>query len=94
MTSADNTTTRQKLRILENAIRGAKKKAEVAQAAEDRVYEILEDMHINLDAITEAENACNLGEAVSCYLSYGEYDIDGLMREIREQCTGRDTHET
>ena len=65
--------------------RADKVQAEAAQAAEQRVYTMLEDAHVNLQAVTQAENADNLDEAVACYLSYDEYTLDGLMEEIREQ---------
>jgi hypothetical protein len=33
---------------------------------------------------TNAPNARNLEEAVTCYISYGEYDIINLMNEIKK----------
>lgn len=61
----------------------AKKKAEAAQLAEDAVFRVLEDMCIDLDAPTEAENADNLADAITCYLAYGEYSHAGIMAEVR-----------
>lgn len=83
--SAEEAQKERKLRVIENALKKAKKKANEAQLAQEQVYALLEDAHINLDAITQAENSDNLDEAISCYLSYGEYSLDGLMEEIREQ---------
>ncbi len=82
--TADEIMTEQTLRTIENALKQAKKKANAAQAAEMQVYKMLDDAHVDLDAPTEAENADNLDEAVACYLSYDEYSLDGLMKEIRE----------
>lgn len=65
----------------------AKKAYEKAQEAEAAVYIALEDMCLDLDAPTKAENADNLGEAVSCYLCYDEYSLKGLMAEILTQYT-------
>lgn len=61
----------------------AKKKAVAAHLAEDAVFRALEDLCIDLDAPTEAENANNLGEAISRYLAYGEYSHAGIMAEVR-----------
>ena len=83
--TTDEIMAEQTLRTIENAIKRAKKKANEAQLAQEQVYALLEDAHVNLDAITQAENSDNLDEAISCYLSYGEYSLDGLMEEIREQ---------
>lgn len=83
--TADEAMKEQTLRIIENAIKKAKKKADEAQAAEMRVYKLLEDACIDLTGTTEAENADNLEEAIACYLAYDEYSLAGLMGEIREQ---------
>ena len=83
--TADEAMKEQTLRIIENAIKKAKKKADEAQAAEMRVYKLLEDACIDLTGTTEAENADNLEEAIACYLAYDEYSLAGLMAEIREQ---------
>lgn len=83
--TADEAMKEQTLRIIENAIKKAKKKADEAQAAEMRVYKLLEDACIDLTGTTEAENADNLEEAIACYLAYDECSLAGLMAEIREQ---------
>lgn len=68
----------------EKALRAAKRKADAAQEAENAIFRLLEDMCIDADSIpTKAENADNLKEAITCYLSYGEYSMAGIMREIR-----------
>lgn len=65
------------------------KKARAAQVRADealrRVFLVLEDMCLDLDAPTDAENADNLDDAVSCYIQYGEYSIAGLIKEIKAQ---------
>lgn len=63
----------------------AKKAYEKAQEAEMDVFRALDDMCLDLEAPSEAENAENLNEAVACYLNYGEYSLSGLMKEIKEQ---------
>ena len=72
---------------IKNMIQKAKRAYEKAQEAERVVFQALEAMRIDLDAPTEAENADNLGEAVTCYLCYGEYSLAGLLAEIRAQHT-------
>lgn len=71
-------------RIIENALRRAKRAAEKAQSAEKIVFDLLDDACIDPeDAPTEAENASNLAEAITCFLSYDEYSVAGIMKEIR-----------
>lgn len=68
----------------EKALRAAKRKAKAAQEAENGIFDLLEDMCIDAECIpSEAENADNLKDAITCYLSYGEYSVAGIMREIR-----------
>lgn len=68
----------------EKAMRAAKRKADAAQEAENAIFRLLEDMCIDADLVpTKAENADNLKEAITCYLSYGEYSLSGIMREVR-----------
>ena len=69
----------------EKALKTARLKALTAQKAEDVVFILLEDMCIDAECVpSKAENADNLKEAICCYLSYGEYSIAGIMREVRE----------
>lgn len=68
-------------------LRKARKAYERAQELENKVYIALGDMCIDEDAHSDAENAETLGDAVSCYLNYGEYDLKSLMREIKAQYT-------
>ena len=63
----------------------AKKAYEKAQETEAAVFQALEDMCLDLEVPSAAENANNLGEAVACYLNYGEYSLAGLLSEIRAQ---------
>ena len=67
-------------KLLQKA-RKADKKASDALAA---VYSALEDMCIDIEVPSNAENAENLEEAVSCYIHYGEFGLANLLREIRQ----------
>lgn len=58
-------------------MRAAKKEAEI--------FDLIDDTfgRMDLEAIpSDAENAENLHEAISCYLQYGEYDLDLLWDEL------------
>lgn len=63
----------------------AKKAYEKAQEAEAAVFRALEDMGIDLEVRSDAENASNLDEAITCYLCYDEYSLSDLLSEIRTQ---------
>lgn len=68
----------------EKLLKAAKRKAKAAQLAEDEVFKALQDMCIEPDEIpSEAENADNLQDAITCYLSYDEYSLKGIMHEVR-----------
>lgn len=64
--------------------RTANQKADIALR---KVYQAIEDMCIDLNSPTEAENADNLEQAIACYVQYGEYSLHDLMAEIRKQYT-------
>lgn len=68
-----------KIRQVRNAYIRAKNK-------EDELYDLIDNEYHSIDLSdipTNAENASNLHEAISCYLSYGEYDIDSLWEELQ-----------
>lgn len=61
----------------------ARKKQAEATESVALVYSALEDMCIDAVRIkTDAENADNLKEAISCFIYYGEYNVGGIMREV------------
>lgn len=70
-------------KLLQKARKAQKKADEALQS----VYQALEDMCIDLDVPTKAENADNLLEAVYCYAQYGEFGCKNLVSEIRAQYT-------
>lgn len=74
------------LKELERLIRKAKKAEDKSKDAEANVFALLDTIGIDLDAPSAAENAENIGDAVSCYINYGEYGLTNVMREIREAC--------
>ena len=75
--------------IVERLLRKAKTKAEAAQAAENMLFKALEDMCIDAESVhSDAEDAENLKEAICCFLSYDEYSVAGIMREIKKAYGG------
>ena len=72
-----------------NYYRKQEKKCQEADEALRAVYEIIDDMNIDLDAYSYAENASTLGEAINCYVQYGEYTLTDLLEEIERQYNKR-----
>lgn len=78
-------TNQEKFILLRKGIETAKELQDKATEAEDLIFKALDDLGIDpAKYSTAAENASNLAEAISCYISYGEYSVDGLMKEIRK----------
>lgn len=63
----------------------ARKKNKESDEALREVYQAIEDMCIDLDVHSDAENANTLEEAINCYVQYGEYNLTDLLKEIRQQ---------
>ena len=71
--------------ILRKKLKEARQHTILCRKIEEEISDLLEELGIDdADAIdTNAENAFNLEEAISCYIYYGEYSIDGLIKEIK-----------
>lgn len=78
---ADELTLLEVKKLLQKARKASQKAEELQQA----VFRSLEDMCIDMDTHSEAEDAETLEEAVTCYLGYGEFGLKNIMREIRAQ---------
>jgi hypothetical protein len=68
-------------------IEDARDKMVIAQAAEDNAISFARSFVGTYDLSeypSDGENASNLEEAIICYIDYGEYDIDSLIKELRE----------
>lgn len=72
---------------IKKLLQKARKKSKESDEALRTVYEAIEDMCIDLDAHSYAENADTLEEAINCYVQYGEYNLTDLLKEIRQQYT-------
>ena len=69
----------------EKLLKKAKRAAEKSEQTERAVFDALDDMCIDPSIIpSAAENAETLEEAIACYISYGEYSVAGIMREVRQ----------
>lgn len=67
-------------------INKARRIAEKAQLAEEELFEYLDECFPNTDLEyipSFAENADNVKHAITCYISYGEYNINGIYEELR-----------
>jgi hypothetical protein len=56
-----------------------------ANQAQRIAWEAIENMCIDIDTPSKAENADTFEDAINCYIQYGEFGIKNLMREIRIQ---------
>lgn len=74
----------EELKELKLLMRKARKAEQRAEEALRDIYQILESIGVDLEAPTSAENADNLGDAISCYIQYGEYSIENILLELKE----------
>lgn len=81
---ADNITLAHELRNIERSLRAGLSLYERISNIESNIETALRNIGISdASAIpTKAENADNLRDAISCYMQYGEYDVDSLIDEI------------
>lgn len=61
----------------------AKKAQENAQRLEAAVYKAMEDLCIDVNSPTLAQNAVNFKHAIYKYLHSGSYGLREIMKEIR-----------
>lgn len=78
---------------VESLILRARKKIEEANTLENKVFDDIRALGIKQpDSFsTNAENADNLEEAITCFISYNEYNITDLMHEIEEAAPPADS---
>ena len=68
----------------------ARKAQQKADELSNAIYQALDDMGIDLDMPSNAENADCLVDAISCYIQYGEFGCKNLILEIQEQIAKMD----
>ncbi len=70
---------------IKSNIKKARKYAKLSEEYEAKVFDMLDEIGVDTEVyITKAENAANVQQAISCYISYNEYSLDGLMKEIED----------
>lgn len=69
---------------LRRLIQKARKKSIELNDATQAIFDALSD--VDLCVPTDAENADDLEQAINCYIQYGEYSVDELLNEIKQQC--------
>lgn len=74
------------LMVVKKLLQKARKKNKESDEALRAVYQVIDNMDIDLNAYSDAENADTLEEAINCYIQYGEYNLTDLLEEIRQQC--------
>lgn len=79
---------------LKTLIKKARRAFQKAAEAHMAVFEALEDMRVDIDVPSVAENADNLRDAISCYIQYGEFGLENLLSEIRKHYTSSPERET
>lgn len=70
-----------------NLIENTKKYHDKAQKAQDDLFKYIEEEYPEIDLSdisTNAENADNLEEAISCYCQYGEYSPEKIYEELKQ----------
>lgn len=75
---------KEKMELLRKLLEDARRAELRAKSKEARIFTELEYMKIDLSLPTNAENADNLEEAICCFLQYGEYSLENILREIQD----------
>lgn len=78
------------LKQLEHLLLKARKKQIELDVMVDEIHKLLDNLQVNLEGSTEAENAISLDEAITCYIQYNEYDITNIIKEIKGNMTSEE----
>lgn len=71
-------------KIKDNIIKGRELQKKYEKINQD-IFSLLDNLNINIEVENNAENADDLEQAINCYMTYGEFSIEGIMNEIQEQ---------
>lgn len=69
--------------LIKKALQKARRKYIEAEIELNNLYDFLSDINADLEVLTDAENADTLEEAINCFVQYGEYNIDGILKELK-----------
>lgn len=68
--------------IIRKSLQRVRQKYIEAEKELNNLYDFLSDINVDLEVATDAENADTLEEAINCFVQYGEYNIDGILKEL------------
>lgn len=74
---------------VEKLIKEARTEQKILDNMLYKLFKKIDELDIDLDVPTNAENAGNLDEAINCYIHYGEFSLKGLIDEIKNQCISK-----
>lgn len=69
--------------LIKKALQKARRKYIEAEIELNNLYDFLSDINADLEVPTDAENADTLEEAINCFVQYSEYNIDGILKELK-----------
>ena len=69
--------------LIKKALQKARRKYIEAEIELNNLYDFLYDINADLEVPPDAENADTLEEAINCFVQYGEYNIDGILKELK-----------
>ena len=68
--------------LIRKSLQRVRQKYIEAEKELNNLYDFLSDINVDLEVATDAENADTLEEAINCFVQYGEYNIDGILKEL------------
>lgn len=70
--------------LIKKALQKARLKYIEAEIELNNLYDFLSDIDADLEVQTDAENVDTLKEAINCFVQYGEYNIDGILKDLND----------
>lgn len=70
--------------LIKKALQKARRKYIEAEIELNNLYDFLSDIDADLEVQTDAENVDTLKEAINCFVQYGEYNIDGILKDLND----------
>lgn len=70
--------------LIKKALQKARRKYIEAKIELNNLYDFLSDIDADLEVQTDAENVDTLKEAINCFVQYGEYNIDGILKDLND----------
>ena len=70
--------------LIKKALQKARRKYIEAEIELNNLYDFLSDIDADLEVQTDAENVDTLKEAINSFVQYGEYNIDGILKDLND----------